>query len=298
MPRVLNIGSINIDYTYQMPRFVKAGETLSSSSLQVFPGGKGFNQSVAFALAGGNITHAGIVGRDGEYLIKHLKDAGVDTCLVRVSDHPTGHSIIQVTPEGENSIILYPGANYRLDEPFIDSVLAPFGNNDILVLQNEVSCCSYAIKSAKDKGMIIFFNPSPFGSEIFDYPLDLIDWWLLNEVEGGILTGKDTPHTILDALCVIYPTSNAVLTLGKKGSICRYNGNLYSHESFQVNILDTTAAGDTFTGYFINALANGDTVKDALRIASAAASISVSRPGAAVSIPRRDEVIDTFLKGH
>jgi len=291
MARILNIGSINIDYVYTVPHFVRAGETLSSTSRQIFPGGKGMNQSIALARAGGDVTHAGMIGSDGTYLLDILKDAGVHTGLIAQSSGPTGHTVIQVTPEGENCILLYSGANQELDEAFVDKVLAPFAEGDILILQNEVSCVPYAMKAAKDKGMKIAFNPSPFGPEILDYPLHLVDWWLLNEIEGSALTGKNNPHDMLAVMGSMYPDGVVVLTLGEEGVMCRSGGDVFSHGSYSVKVLDTTAAGDTFTGYFISSIARGKGIEEALRLASVAASISVSRQGAAVSIPFWDEVV-------
>ncbi|MCL2867304.1 MAG: ribokinase [Clostridia bacterium] len=292
MPRVLNIGSLNIDYVYAVPHFARAGETLSSTSRQIFPGGKGLNQSIAVARAGGEVTHAGMVGDDGDYLIKQLRDAGVDTGLVVQSSHPTGHTMIQVTPEGENSIILYPGANHQLDEAFIDRALASFGKGDVLILQNEVSRIAYAMQSAKAKGMIVAFNPSPFSPDILRYPLGLVDWWLLNEIEGGLLTGQADPDAILNTMGTLYAGSVIILTLGKEGVLCRFGPNTYRHGCYRTHVQDTTAAGDTFTGYYINAVIKGKGIQDALRLASIAASVSVSRKGASVSIPHWDEVVN------
>jgi len=291
MARILNIGSINIDYVYTVPHFVRAGETLSSTSRQIFPGGKGMNQSIALARAGGDVTHAGMIGSDGTYLLDILKDAGVHTGLIAQNSGPTGHTVIQVTPEGENCILLYSGANQELDEAFVDKVLAPFAEGDILILQNEVSCVPYAMKAARAKGMKIAFNPSPFGPEILDYPLHLVDWWLLNEIEGSALTEKNNPHDMLAVMGSMYPDGVVVLTLGEEGVMCRSGGDVFSHGSYPVKVLDTTAAGDTFTGYFISSIARGKGIEEALRLASVAASISVSRQGAAVSIPFWDEVV-------
>ncbi|MCL2421830.1 MAG: ribokinase, partial [Defluviitaleaceae bacterium] len=255
MPRILNMGSINIDYVYTVPHFVKAGETLSATSRQIFPGGKGLNQSVALARAGGSVTHAGMIGSDGTALIDLLNETSVDTGRIFICEVPTGHTVIQVNPDGENCILLFPGANQQLDEGFVDRALKGFSQGDILVLQNEVSCVAYAIKAAKAKRMRIAFNPSPYGPEIMDYPLDLIDWWLLNEVEGQALTGKDDPKDMLAAMAKQYPSAVIVLTLGADGVLCCGNGKNLSHKSYKVDAVDTTAAGDTFTGYFISSIA-------------------------------------------
>jgi len=291
MIRILNMGSINIDYVYAVPHFVQAGETLSATSRQIFPGGKGLNQSIALARSGGDVTHAGMAGSDGDFLITLLRDAGVDTSLIAQSSGPSGHAIIQVSPDGQNNILLFPGANSKLDEDFVDKALSSFGKGDILVMQNEVSCVGYAIESAKAKGMDIAFNPSPFGPEIASYPLELVDWWLLNEIEGQALTGESDPEDILQAMGGLYPNAVVVLTLGENGVICLSEGNVLRQASRKVVAVDTTAAGDTFTGYFISAIAAGKAIKDALNIASLAASVSVTRKGAAISIPHIEEIL-------
>ncbi|MCL2421370.1 MAG: PfkB family carbohydrate kinase, partial [Defluviitaleaceae bacterium] len=219
-----------------------------------------------------------------------LNETSVDTGRIFICEVPTGHTVIQVNPGGENCILLFPGANQQLDEGFVDMALEGFSQGDILVLQNEVSCVAYAIKAAKAKGMRIAFNPSPYGPEIIDYPLDLIDWWLLNEVEGQALTGKDDPEDMLTAMAKQYPSAVIVLTLGADGVLCCGNGKTLSHKSYKADAVDTTAAGDTFTGYFISSIATGRKIDEALDLASRAASISVSRQGAAVSIPQLEEV--------
>jgi ribokinase len=292
MTRILNMGSINIDYVYAVPHFVQAGETLASTARQIFPGGKGLNQSVALARAGTSVFHAGMIGNEGLSLVNTLQEAGVDTSMVKQCDVPTGHTVIQVNPEGENCILLFPGANTELDEAFADKALSSFAENDILVLQNEVSSVAYAMKKAKAKGMRIALNPSPFGPEIEKYPLDLADWFLLNEIEGQALTGKSEPVDILKTMSERYPAAITVLTLGEDGVLCYAGGNVLSHKSYKVPIVDTTAAGDTFTGYFIGAIAKGESIKEALRLASVGASISVSRQGASVSIPCWKEVLE------
>lgn len=289
--RVLNLGSINIDYVYDVPHFVRAGETLSSVSRQIFSGGKGLNQSIALARAGADVVHAGMVGADGGGLIETLNEANVDVTLIDRCGVATGHTIIQVIPEGDNCILLYPGANRELDKIYIDKALSSFSEEDILLLQNEVNCVSYAIQTAKNMGMAIAFNPSPFEPNITSYPLDLVDWWLLNEVEGRALTGKENPIEILSSMGSLYPKAVVVLTLGKDGVLCQAGNNTFTHNSFVTNVVDTTAAGDTFTGYFIASYAKNKNIMQALNLASKAAAITVSRRGAATSIPLLGEVL-------
>jgi len=294
MIKIINMGSVNIDYVYAVPHFVRAGETLLSNSRQIFPGGKGLNQSIAFARAGANVSHAGKIGDDGDGCLAIMNDAGVDTRLVEKSAVPTGHAIIQVTGEGENCILLYQGANSMLDESFVDRALESFGEGDILVLQNEVSCIDYAMRAANAKKMRIAFNPSPIDERILGYPLEFVTWFLLNEIEGHALTGKKEPGEILSSLGEKYAKACIVLTLGEDGACCLSEGKVLRQKARRVSVVDTTAAGDTFTGYFVGSVASGKSLEESLGIASVAASLAVSRTGAAVSIPTMDEVARQF----
>ncbi|MCL2250013.1 MAG: ribokinase [Oscillospiraceae bacterium] len=290
MRKILNIGSINIDYVYTVPHFIREGETLLTSSREIFHGGKGLNQSIALARAGANIYHASMIGDDGESLLETLQSAGVNTEQVRKGTSPTGHTVIQIDPSGLNCILLFPGANRDLDEKFVDNALSDFSKEDTLVLQNEVSAITYAIKKAKEKGMKVAFTPSPFGEEILRYPLDLVDWWLLNETEGKGLTGEDSPSEILGAMGRKYGGATIALTLGEQGVMCLHGGKLFNQKAYKVNAVDTTAAGDTFAGYFISAVTVGTDIEKALQTASLAAALSVTKKGAADSIPRMEEV--------
>ena len=290
MVKILNIGSINIDYVYEVPHFVKAGETIASGSRHVFAGGKGLNQSIAIARAGSSVVHAGMVGADGIDLIKMLEAEGIDTSFIENSTTPTGHAIIQVTGEGQNCILLYPGANRQLNESFIDKILEPFGKGDIVIMQNEINCVAYAMQSAKNKNVRIAFNPSPVELEINRYPLEYVNWFILNEIEGEALTGKIIPDDIINEMGIKYPNATTVLTLGKDGVICKSGDKIFRHSAYKVPVADTTAAGDTFTGYFISSIAQGMGIEDSLSLATKAAAISVSRKGAAASIPALNEI--------
>jgi ribokinase len=291
MSRILNIGSINIDYVYQVPHFVRPGETISAASLELFPGGKGLNQSVALARAGGDVSHAGRTGADGRGMIEALEANGVRADMVDLGGSATGHAIIQVAPEGENCIILFAGANRELERPYIDRVLSGFGRGDFLVLQNEINETPYIMTAASERGMSIVFNPSPIDAEIKKYPLELVRYFVLNEIEGRELSGREVPEEILDEMSRLYPAASIVLTLGRGGVLLRDGGETFSHGIYDVPVVDTTAAGDTFTGFFITALVGGQDNAEALRRASVASSIAVSRAGASSSIPTLDEVL-------
>lgn len=293
--KILNFGSLNIDYVYSVEHFVRAGETIASNSLNLFCGGKGLNQSVAFAKAGADTYHAGSIGKEGAMLTDMLVSAGANTDFVAVrEDISCGHAIIQVNAHGENCILLYGGANHTISNTMVDEVLSHFGKGDMLMLQNEINNIPYIIAQAKKKGMIIALNPSPFNSDILGFGLDKIDWLILNETEGQEITGKEAAEDIIAALGKAYPEMKVVLTLGKHGATYAYKGERASHGIFDTPVVDTTAAGDTFTGYFFAEIMSGNTPAEALKIASAASAIAVSRKGAAPSIPTRDEVFKLF----
>lgn len=292
--KILNFGSLNLDLVYQMPHFVRAGETLSSTGFSRNVGGKGLNQSVALAKAGAEIYHAGLVGEDGEMLRAFLADNGVDTRFVRTIDQPSGHAVIQVVPEGNNCIFLYGGANQCVTEAFIQEVLENFGPGDFLVLQNEINKIDAIIHAAHARGMQVVLNPSPVADNLKTLPLEKISWFILNEIEGAELSGETEADRILDKLTTLYPHAKIVLTLGGDGSVYAGDGERVRQRAYRVQAVDTTAAGDTFTGFFFAAVADGVPAAEALRRASKASSISVTRPGAAASIPTLNEVLDAM----
>lgn len=289
--KILNFGSINIDNVYHVDDFVRPGETKKSLGFQVFPGGKGLNQSVALARAGADVYHAGKIGADGQWLVDLMKASGVDTSLVEAADCDTGKAIIQVSDSGQNAIILYDGANHRMNRDFAEHVLDKFQAGDILVLQNEINLVPEIIESAWRRGLKIALNPSPANEVIHQCDLSKIQWLLLNEIEGEWMTGKKAPEEICQELLNVYPDMEVILTLGSQGVLYRSVGKKCFQEAFKVDTVDTTGAGDTFTGYFLKCIADGEAAEIALKMASKAASIAVSRAGAAVSIPYWSEVV-------
>ena len=295
MTKTLCFGSLNIDFVYEVEHFVRKGETISSKDLKVYSGGKGLNQSCALGKAGVKVWHAGMIGRDGQFLLDILKDAGVDTSLVEISDlERTGNAIIQNDSEGDNCIILYPGANHRITEEMADRVLSGFGKGDYLVLQNEISCLSYIMDRAKEKGMVIVLNPSPVSEVLTRELMEKADWMILNEIEAMQITGEtsDAADDLAPALRKAYPETSFVLTLGTNGSCYIGKDRVVRQDIFPTKTVDTTAAGDTYSGYFIAGLINGWSIEESLRTAAKASSITVSRKGAAPSIPRLEEVLE------
>lgn len=289
--KVLVFGSANIDRTYVVNHFVNAGETLSADRMDLFCGGKGFNQAIAFARAGSDVYFAGAVGEDGDMLYDALKESGVNVDHLKRIPGPSGHAVIQVTPDGQNSIIILAGSNGAITHEDVDQVLKAFSSGDLVVLQNEISSVDYIIDQAKERGMIVALNPSPFNERIKTYDLSKVDYLLVNEVEGALLTDCDDPKKMVGAINAMYPNANVVLTLGCAGSVfVSATGTLLSSGIYQTEAVDTTAAGDTYTGFFLSeALASGD-YETALRNAAIASGISVSRHGASLSIPNIAEV--------
>ncbi|ROR30698.1 ribokinase [Mobilisporobacter senegalensis] len=288
--KILNIGSLNYDYVYSVKHIVKPGETASSLKMETFCGGKGLNQSVALARAGASVYHAGFIGEDGELLLDTCKKNQIEVSHIKKIQGRSGHTIIQVDNEGQNCILLYGGSNRFLTSQYVDEVLDSFDPGDWILLQNEVNLLSYIIDRAYEKGMNIALNPSPFDEAVRECDLSKITLFLLNEIEGEQITGLSNEQEILDAMIEQYPKARIVLTLGSKGVVYRDKEKECSHGIYRVRAVDTTAAGDTFTGYFLNSLLNDLPVEEALKLSSKASAIAVSRPGATVSIPYRKEV--------
>lgn len=289
---ILSFGSLNLDKVYRVEHFVRPGETISGLSMEEHCGGKGLNQSIAIAKAGGHVWHAGCVGQaDGAPLLTALQENGVDISLVRRLPCPTGHAIIQVDEHGQNCILLYGGANQQITPEQIDQTLEQFQAGDMLILQNEINNLSYLMEAAAGKGMTIVLNPSPMHKSILSLPLQHVSYFLLNEVEARELCGEDKDETLYPQLLLArFPNSRIVLTLGDKGSIYQDSHCRIEQPSYQVQTVDTTAAGDTFTGYFLASVSKGMSIQAALKRASKAAAISVSRHGASISIPAEAEV--------
>ena len=288
--KVLNIGSMNLDYVYSVDHIIAPGETQATYGMNVFLGGKGINQSIALAKAGVDIYHGGMIGEDGQVFLDACRDHGVHDEFIRTIDEKTGHTIIQVDKNAQNCILLFGGANQSLTEEYIDEVLEHFEAGDILLLQNEVNKLDYII----DRKLVIALNPSPYNEKIEACDLSKISIFLLNEIEGAQITGLTEPNDILASMRKRFPEAKIVLTLGKDGARYSDKDCEYEQPIFPVKAVDTTAAGDTFTGFFIAGLLEEYDISEALRIASKAASIAVSREGAVASIPTIQEVMKTL----
>lgn len=295
--KVVCLGSLNLDHVYTMDHFVQAGETTAALAMQVFCGGKGLNQSIALQRAGCPVYHAGMLGQDGGPLLALLQENVVDTRFVRTVDAPTGHAVIQVDQNGQNCIIIYGGANAHIDEAYIDEVYAHFEAGDIVLLQNEISSLPYAIRSAHQRGLRIALNPSPITDTLATCEeLKYVTWFILNELEGKRIAGAEDGETICRLLHAQYPTAKVLLTLGEYGCMYYDGVNLVRHGIFSVPVVDTTAAGDTFTGYFLAGICEELPMPHILRMASKASAMAVSVKGAAASIPLRTAVEKALLE--
>lgn len=294
--KILNIGSLNIDYVYDVDHIILPGETEATGGRNTFLGGKGMNQSIALAKAGADVYHAGLIGEDGQMFLDACHKYGVNDDYIRKVDGPSGHTIIQIDKDAQNSILLFGGANQKFTKEYIDEVLKNFDKGDYLLLQNEVNLLSYMVDEAYKKGMIIALNPSPFNEKLNDVDFKKISLFLLNEVEGEQITGHKDPEHILNSMIEMFPGVKIVLTLGKDGAVYTDGINVYHQPIFKVKAVDTTAAGDTFTGYFLTGMMEGKDIAEVLKISAKASSIAVTRKGAVQSIPEKEEVLKELNK--
>lgn len=294
---ILNLGSVNIDHVYAVEHFVRPGETLSSRGYQVFAGGKGFNQSIALARAGAKTSHAGKVGSDGAWLRDRLQTEGVDTTHLQECDTPTGHAVIQVAPSGENAIVLFGGANQRIRADDLAPAFSTCSAGDYFLVQNETSAVAEAIHLAHEQKLKIVFNPAPMTDAVSNYPLHLVDLFVLNETEAQGLTGETDPEAIRTRMLAQFPDAATVLTLGPKGAIYFDAETLHHEAAPKVDAVDTTAAGDTFIGYFLAALMQSQDPAKALQQGCRAAALCVTKTGAADSIPHLADLRSGFKSG-
>lgn len=292
--KILIFGSTNIDHNYQMEHIARPKETVTSLGYEIHPGGKGLNQAIAFAKTGQHVYLAAVVGNDAGMLLDVMEKYDVDTRYLRKINAPNGHAIIQIDENGENSIFLYPGTNNSITHEYVDRVLNGFEKGDFIILQNEINRQDYIIDKAYEKGMVILMNPSPCDDSLKALPLEKVSYFFINEVEGAILTGESDPEKILDRMNELYPESRVILTLGAEGSCFRYKDQYCRQAIFPVKAIDTVGAGDTFMGYFSYGLSQGMSHAECLLLATKASSITVTRKGAADSIPTLEEIKERY----
>ena len=288
--KILVFSSTNLDYDYHLDHIAKPKETIVADSFVLAAGGKGLNASIAIAKTGEHVYLAAVMGTNTELLDQTLEENHVDTSLVDRRDIPNGHAIIQIDKNGENSIFIFPGSNACVTREYVDKVLANFSAGDFIVLQNEINMQDYIIRKANEIGMVILMNPSPCNDSLSLLPLELVDYFFINEVEGEMLSGSSDPGEILMGMKARFPKSKVILTLGSTGAFYYDGKESLFCPARKVKAIDTVGAGDTYMGYFTYALSKGMTPMQCMEIATKAASITVQRPGAAASIPTLEEV--------
>ena len=287
---IWNLGSVNIDHVYRLPHLPEPGETLAAESYAVGLGGKGANQSVAAARGGAFVQHLGAIGRDGLWTLDRLRSFGVGCDAVAVGETPTGHAIISVDARAENVIVLFPGANRDFDFAAVAKALEHAAPGDTLMLQNETAYQIEAAQLAQARGLRVVYSAAPFDATAVRAVLPYVTTLALNAVEAEQLT------TALGVTLEALPVAEVLVTRGAEGADW-YDlaaGTRLFQPSFPVKPVDTTAAGDTFAGYFVAARDSGASPQEALRLAAAAAAVKVTRAGAAEAIPVRVEV-EAFL---
>lgn len=288
---VYNLGSINADLFYQVPHLLTPGETLASTRHSRGLGGKGANMSVAIARAAARAVHIGAVGADGRWAVDRMMEYGVDTRHIAQVTEPTGHAVIMVDTRGENAILLYAGANHAVTETHIASGLAEAGAADTFLFQNETSGQEGGAMLASSKGMRVVHAAAPFDAAAVQSVLPLLDILVMNAVEAQQLS--DATGTALTDL----PVRDIVVTLGGDG--CRWlntdEGQDRTFPAIPVTPVDTTGAGDTFTGFLVAGLDRGLPMEQAISLGQQAAAIMVTRHGTADVIPDLKDVQDARL---
>lgn len=287
---VVNFGSLNIDHVYAVDHFCRAGETIHTKSYTQNAGGKGLNQSIAVSRSGQKVHHAGLLGPEGARLAELLSSSGVDLRYLKHTDVPQGHAVIQVQPDGQNCIFLYGVSNQAVTPQEIDEVLMQLNAGDYLLLQNEIANLTYLLRAAARRGLRVVLNASPISDELLNADLSGVDWLVVNEIECAAMAGCGDAQAGYETLKQRYPSLGILLTLGSEGSVSWKDGTEVRQCAYPVKAVDTTGAGDTFMGYFVGCLAQGMERQTAMQYASMASAISVTRPGAAASIPLMDEV--------
>lgn len=293
MATIFNLGSINTDHFYRLPHLPEAGETLAAIGYERGLGGKGANQSVALARAGATVRHIGAIGEDGLWMVERMVAAGVDCQHVENIGVASGHAIINVDVDAENTIILYPGANRALSWDCVMEAISGARSGDVLVMQNETAHQVSAARFAQEQGLNVIYSAAPFEAESVRDVLPFITTLILNAVEASQLCAA------MDTTLSRVPVSQILVTHGADGAVLHdhISGQKIAVSAFKVEAVDTSGAGDTFAGFFVAARAEGMTSEAALRFASAASAIKVTRAGTADAIPTREEVVQ-FLNDH
>ena len=294
MPKLVNLGSLCVDNVYHVQNIARAGETVTSFGHEIHPGGKGLNQSLAAARAGADVIHVGCVGSDGGSLVDVLSGSGVDVSYIRTIESSSGSAVIQVDAQGRNAIFITGGANRLVSTEQVEAAVSLLGNDDWLLLQNEINDLDFVLKSATSSDVNIAFNVAPVDGRECAYVYDHVSLLIVNEIESMAVAQTDDHMLAFDHIRRQYPNTQVILTLGRLGLHYGFGDNQLHIPAFDVEVVDETAAGDAFIGFFMAALLRSAPREAALREASAAGALAVTKTGAATSIPQREEV-DAFL---
>jgi len=293
MSRIINLGSLCVDHVYQVDEIAGAANTIASHSHNVFPGGKGLNQSLAAAKAGAGVAHAGAVGDDGQFLIDLLASNSVDVSLVLQQSGASGHAMIQVDNQGQNAIVIAGGTNRSLPADLVTKALAQCQAGDWLLLQNEINDVDKALLAAQSSQVRVALNVAPVDGREAGYDLSGLDLLVVNEIEAQAVAGtEEGPTAAFTRLRERLPNCHIVLTQGGSGLLYGYQNQQLLLSAYKVTPVDETAAGDSFIGYLMAALAQDRDMLTALGEASAAGALAVTRAGAATSIPTKEEVAE------
>lgn len=299
MKKICVIGSLNMDLVVKVDTMPKGGQTLIGSNFKEVPGGKGANQAVAMARLGANVSMIGKVGDDsfGQTMINALKNDNVDTRYINIEKGPTGVALITVDKNAENSIVVAPGANYKVDKSYIDKNLDAIKNSDIVVVQLEtpLETIKYVLKRAKEFNKYTILNPAP-AVKLEDELIENVDLLTPNETELEIISGVEinSEEDILKAAKIMIEkgVKELIVTLGSKGSLYINKEKSMFKKAYKVEAVDTTAAGDSYTGALSVAFANDKNVEEAMDFASKVGALSVMKEGAQSSLPTLNDVLN------
>jgi ribokinase len=295
-PRIVVAGSLNADLTTRVPRFPRAGETLTGDRFETFPGGKGANQAYAAARLGAQVAMVGQVGADGHgaWLKQHLADGGVDvSCVAADPASATGVAVILIDASGQNEIVLAPGANGTFTTDRLRAAEGLIGSAAFVLLQLEIplETVEKVAEIARRGGALVILDPAP-ARDIPDELLAAADYVTPNETELAILTGETGPMALRDGAAALRARGarTVIVKAGAQGALLIGEAREYFWPAIAVDAVDTTAAGDAFNAAFAVALTAGQNEDAAGRFATAAAACSVTHAGAQTGMPTRDEV--------
>ncbi len=299
MKKILVVGSINMDLVVNTDEIPKVGETVLGKSLSQIPGGKGANQAVAIAKVGGYVTFLGKVGHDhfGDFVLKSMKDSGVEINLIEKIDKATGIAVINVDKAGNNNIVVVPGANFCVDTKYLNKNKKAFSEADIVVFQLEIPLVSVkeGLKISKSFNKITILNPAP-AFDLDDETISYIDILIPNEHELARMANIEVvdKESMIKAAKVLIKkgVKRIIVTLGSQGVFYIDKDNQKQYPAFKVEVVDTTAAGDSFIGGFSKSYVEDKDIFKAIEIGQITAALSIQKFGAQSSIPNQKEVED------